>query len=168
MCHICTCHAQECKKDYDYVSVTICDHLWLFVTTVTKTATFELQLRAATFAAQLWASLMNNLTRTLGEAISIPCIRFEFTPARSSWMVQQLQYPLRLAYATTFHGCVGLILDKTVIDTRSDVFSHGQLYTSISHVRNRNDSRVLCNEHENADPMHLHITTNVVYRELLS
>ena len=111
--------------------------------------------------------IMNNLTGALGEAISIPRIRFEFTPANSSWTIQRLQYPLRLAYASTFHGCVGLTLDKSAVDSRSDVFAHGQLYTSISRVRNRNDTRVLRNEYETPDPTHDHITANVVYKDLL-
>ena len=65
----------------------------------------------------------------------IPRICFEFTPARSMWMIQRLQYPLQLAYATTFHGCVGLTLDRTFINMQLDVFIHRQLYTSISRVR---------------------------------
>jgi hypothetical protein len=36
-------------------------------------------------------------------------------------------FPLRPAYATTFNGCQGPKLDKTVLDLRCDVFVHGQL-----------------------------------------
>ncbi|KAI8814704.1 hypothetical protein BJ742DRAFT_665935, partial [Cladochytrium replicatum] len=35
------------------------------------------------------------------------------------------QYPIQLAYATTFNSCT---LDKVMVDLRKLVFSHGQLY----------------------------------------
>lgn len=106
---------------------------------------------------------MNNLTGAIGQPISIPHIHFQFTPAKSTWTIQHLQYSLRLAYATTFHGCI----DKTIIDSRSKVFAHGQLYTSISCVHNQNDTWVLCNEMEDPDPTHKHMTANVIYKDLL-
>ena len=43
-------------------------------------------------------------------------INFEFNPNRSSWTVVQRQFPLRLAYATTFNSSQGLTLDRAVID----------------------------------------------------
>ena len=111
--------------------------------------------------------LINNLTGHLSEPLCLPRIRFEFSPPKSSWTVQRIQFPLRLAYASTFHGCVGLTLDRTVLDTRTDVFTHGQLYTSLSRVRNRADTRLLCKEspepYENPHPL----TTNIVYKDLL-
>jgi hypothetical protein len=111
--------------------------------------------------------LINNLTGDISEPLSLPRIRFEFTPPNSSWTIHRIQFPLRLAYATTFHGCVGLTLDKTVLDTRTDVFTHGQLYTSLSRVRNRNDTRLLRNETNTPDDDHLHLTKNIVYKQLL-
>jgi hypothetical protein len=108
--------------------------------------------------------VINNLTGTISDPLCIPRIRFEFTPAHCSWTVHRIQFPLRLAYATTFHGCVGLTLDKTVLDTRTDVFTHGQLYTSLSRVRNRTDTRLL---HNTDDIEHLHITKNIVFQDLL-
>jgi hypothetical protein len=111
--------------------------------------------------------LINNLTGHIGDPLCIPRIRFEFTPPNSSWTIQRIQFPLRLAYATTFHGCVGLTLDKTVLDTRIDVFTHGQLYTSLSRVRNHTDTRLLCNKIFTPDEDHLHLTTNVIYKNLL-
>lgn len=111
--------------------------------------------------------VINNLTGDISDPLCIPRIRFEFTPIHCSWTVHRVQFPLRLAYATTFHGCVGLTLDKTVLDTRSDVFTHGQLYTSLSRVRNRAHTRLLRNEANEPDDEHLHLTTNIVYKDLL-
>ncbi|KZO90372.1 hypothetical protein CALVIDRAFT_461514, partial [Calocera viscosa TUFC12733] len=71
----------------------------------------------------------------LGEELHcIPRIRFQFKPYRSSWTVVRVQLPLRLAYATTYNSCQGLTLDRTVLDCRSDVFAHGQLYTALTRV----------------------------------
>jgi hypothetical protein len=72
-----------------------------------------------------------------------------------------VQFPLHLAYACTFNGCVGLTLDKAVLDQRSPVFAHGQLYMALSRVQSRDDCRVLFNEGDGPE------TENVVYRELL-
>ena len=105
--------------------------------------------------------VINNRDGSLGTVHCIPRIRFEFNPPYSSWTIRRLQFPLRLAYACTFNGCVGLTLDKAVLDQRSPVFAHGQLYTALSRVRSREDCRVLFNEGDGPE------TENVVYRELL-
>jgi ATP-dependent exoDNAse (exonuclease V) alpha subunit len=39
-----------------------------------------------------------------------------------------------------FNSCQGLTFDSVVIDGRTDVFAHGQLYTALSRVRNRADA----------------------------
>lgn len=106
--------------------------------------------------------VINNRTGQLGDTHCIPRIRFQFTPTRASWTVHRLQFPLRLAYACTFNGSQGLTLDKTVLDVRSDVFAHGQLYTALSRIRIRSDSRVLLSEGSVQ-----HDTANVVYKDLL-
>jgi len=89
-------------------------------------------------------------------------INFEFNPNRSSWTVLRKQFPLRLAYATTFNSSQGLTLDRMVIDLRQGVFAHGQLYTALSRIRHRDHGRALFS------PTNLlGQTTNVVSRELL-
>jgi hypothetical protein len=105
--------------------------------------------------------VIDNRTNTLGDVHCIPRIRFQFNPAYSSWTVQRVQFPLRLAYACTFNSCVGLTLDKTVVDQRTPVFAHGQLYTALSRVRTRADCRVFFNVGKGPDAV------NVVYKELL-
>lgn len=105
--------------------------------------------------------VIDNRTNTLGEVHCIPRIRFQFNPAYSSWTVQRVQFPLRLAYACTFNSCVGLTLDKAVVDQRTAVFAHGQLYTALSRVRTRTDCRLFFNVGDGPDAV------NVVYKELL-
>ncbi|KAF7133746.1 hypothetical protein CNMCM5793_005100 [Aspergillus hiratsukae] len=92
----------------------------------------------------------------------LPRITFEFRPHRANWTVQRRQFPLRLAYATTFNSCQGLTLDRVVLDLTMPVFAHGQLYTSLSRVRRGADIRILRNPWERDEP-----TLNVVYRDLL-
>jgi PIF1-like helicase len=105
--------------------------------------------------------VIDNRTGRLGKTHCIPRINFEFYLAHASWTVLRKQIPLRLAYACTFNGCLGLTLDKSVLDLRSPVFAHGQLYTALSRVRRREDSRVLLlDEFEKT-------TRNVVYKDML-
>ncbi|KAG2745962.1 hypothetical protein P692DRAFT_20740374 [Suillus brevipes Sb2] len=101
--------------------------------------------------------LLNNL-----EHHCIPRITFSFRPICSSWTVNRKQFPLRLAYATTFNGCQGLTLSCTVLDLRTDVFAHSQIYTSLSHVKRREDTLCLfADGNENSD------CVNIVYKSLL-
>lgn len=75
-----------------------------------------------------------------GEIYCLPRITFSFNPARSSWSVNCKQFPLRLAYATTFNGSQGLTLQRAVVD---DGLAHGQSYTALASVRHRRDIRTL-------------------------
>jgi len=92
----------------------------------------------------------------------LPRITFDFQPQRTSWTVQRRQFPLRLAYATTFNSCQGLTLDKVVLDLTDPVFAHGQLDTSLSRVRQSSDIRILLSEN-NQDCQ----TANIVHHQLL-
>ena len=105
--------------------------------------------------------LIDNRTNSFTVTHCIPRIRFEFLPAHASWTVQRVQFPLRVAYACTFNGCVGLTLDKTVLDLRTPVFAHSQLYTALSRVRCRADTRLLFDLAGGPE------TENVVYKDLL-
>lgn len=92
----------------------------------------------------------------------LPRINFDFHPQHTSWTVERSQFPLRLAYATTFNSCQGLTLDKVVLDLTNPVFAHGQLYTSLSRVRRGSDIHVLLSpDNESCQ------TINVVHPQLL-
>ena len=88
----------------------------------------------------------------------IPRIIFDFRPPYVSYTVRRKQFPLRLAYSTTFNSCQGLTFDMVVIDAH--IFAHGQLYTAISRVRTQHDAWVFMPE----DRLDL---ANVVYPKLL-
>ncbi|KAG1784745.1 uncharacterized protein HD556DRAFT_199881 [Suillus plorans] len=85
------------------------------------------------------SSIHRNPTYTF-ESYCISRITFSFHPNRSSWTVNPRQFPLRPAYATTFNGCQGLTLARTVHDLQKDLFAHGQLYTALSRVRGRSSN----------------------------
>jgi len=70
------------------------------------------------------------------------------------------QFPLALAYMMTFHSCRGLTLDEIGVDLTNPVFTHGQLYTALSRIRNQNSGCVLL-------PPNQQLTTNVMYNEIL-
>ena len=89
-------------------------------------------------------------------------ISFNFSPPGSDWTVTRKQFPLRLSYATTFNGCQGLTLDRSVLDLRVDPFAHGQLYTALSRVTCRRNTITLFSESNEEKS-----TANVVYRKLL-
>lgn len=90
----------------------------------------------------------------------IPRINFDFQPRFVSYTIRRKQFPLKLAYATTFNSCQGLTFDRVAIDGRCDVFAHGQLYTALSRVRSRNDAIIFVPD-DRPD------LANVVYRTLL-
>jgi hypothetical protein len=112
---------------------------------------------------QVWTqSQVPNTADAEVSTFCLPRITFEFHPHRANWTVQRRQFPLRLAYATTFNSCQGLTLDQVVLDLTMPVFAHGQLYTSLSRVRSGADIRILRDPAERDQP-----TLNIVYHNLL-
>jgi hypothetical protein len=73
----------------------------------------------------------------------IPRIIFDFRPPFLKFTIRRKQFPLRLAYATTFNSCQRLTFNHVIIDGRNDVFAHGQLYTALLRVRSRHDAILL-------------------------
>lgn len=76
------------------------------------------------------------------QTFCLPRINFDFQPRFVSYTIRRKQFPLKLAYATTFNSCQGLTFDRVALDARCDVFAHGQLYTALSRVRSRYDAIV--------------------------
>jgi hypothetical protein len=93
------------------------------------------------------------------QELLIPRIHFT-EKLHSGHTLLRKQFPLAAAYATTFHSCQGLTLDRVGIDLTIPVFAHGQLYTALSRIRTRYHAKVLM-------PPNAQTTTNVVYKEIL-
>ncbi|KAG8983330.1 hypothetical protein FRB93_007309 [Tulasnella sp. JGI-2019a] len=70
--------------------------------------------------------------------VLLPHIAFEHNLHSGHTLVRR-QFPIAPAYATTFNSCQGLTLNCVGVDATKPVFSHGQLYTTLSRVRSRND-----------------------------
>ncbi|CAG8769459.1 3928_t:CDS:2, partial [Cetraspora pellucida] len=68
----------------------------------------------------------------------LPRITFLFRSSHFPFKIRRHQFPLRLAYSSTFNSSQGLTLDRVVLDLHTLVFSHGQLYTALTRVRQRN------------------------------
>jgi len=58
-------------------------------------------------------------------------------------------FPLTLGYATTFNSCQGLNLDHVGVNLTDPVFSHGQLYTTLSHIPDRTYAVIWMHHQEN-------------------
>lgn len=87
-------------------------------------------------------------SQTTGEEKQIFClprITFEFGPRCANWTVRRGQFPLCLAYATTFNSFQGLKLDPVVRNSTMAVFALGQLYISLSRTRRGAEIQILQN-----------------------
>jgi hypothetical protein len=94
-----------------------------------------------------------------GQEFILPRISFSHQLSSGHTLLRH-QFPLAPAYCTTFHSCQGLTYNCIGIDLTLPVFTHGQLYTALSRVRQRRDAKVCVREGEA-------VTRNVTYPELL-
>jgi hypothetical protein len=62
---------------------------------------------------------------------------------RQDAIVQRKQFPIRICYAVTIHKSQASTLQRVVVDLRSGVFDHGQLYVALSRVRKASDLMIL-------------------------
>lgn len=102
---------------------------------------------------------IRRLTGHVVEDLLIPRITFTHNLAQGHTLLRK-QFPLSLAYATTFNSCQGLTLDRVGIDCTRPVFSHGQLYTALSRIKMRDHGLVRLPPGETT-------TKNVTYPEIL-
>jgi hypothetical protein len=65
----------------------------------------------------------------------LPRICFEVEAPGSITFLRR-QFPLKLAYALTTNKSQGQTLNRVLLDTRKEVFAHGQAYVACSRVRN--------------------------------
>jgi ATP-dependent DNA helicase PIF1 len=86
----------------------------------------------------------------------------------------RVQLPFRLAFAITFNKSQGQTLDRVGLLLREPAFSHGQLYTAFSRVKQMESIRVLIKDIPYRDKRQGKIanfdgvyTQNIVYKEIL-
>ena len=112
----------------------------------------------------------------------IPRIIFSFAMTRRNpFVINRLQFPLRLAYAMTFNKSQGQTLEKVLIDGTAQhlpgrgsingAFMHGHCNVALSRVRNRESLAILVDETNLVtDPTtgkRAARTTNIVCRKIL-
>ena len=93
------------------------------------------------------------------EDIVIPCITFSYVLSSGHTLLHR-QFPLALAYSTTFHSCQGQTYDRIGVDLTKPVFTHGQLYTALSRVRQREHTLVRLKPNQNS-------TQNITFHDIL-
>ena len=101
-----------------------------------------------------------------GRCFPLPRICFRWPLARGTTNIIRRQYPLRLAYASTFNGAQGSTLIRCVLDSRTSPFTHGHLYVALSRVQDRHSIRVLTSL-ERCTDAGIALTKNIVWKELL-
>ena len=103
----------------------------------------------------------------VGRRVFIPKINLEPSDTGYNFTFRRLQFPVKLSYSMTIHKSQGQSLVYVGIYLKSDVFTHGQLYTALSRVQNKENLKIevggvtrIRNEKV--------LVRNVVYPELLN
>ena len=101
-----------------------------------------------------------------GRQFPLPRICFKIELAKGAGSMTRRQYPLRPAYAGTFHSAQGATLLRCVVDVRKSPFVHGQLYSALARVQGRASLRILIDA-DHCDNAGVPLTRNIVWKELL-
>jgi ATP-dependent DNA helicase PIF1 len=100
----------------------------------------------------------------VGEEVLIPRIALNTTDVKWPFTLQRRQFPVRLCYAMTINKSQGQTLSRVGLYLKGPVFTHGQLYVTVSRSTSRNGLIILI---ENEDASCGSQTRNVVYKEVL-
>ncbi|XP_019086315.1 PREDICTED: uncharacterized protein LOC104720511 [Camelina sativa] len=100
---------------------------------------------------------------TVGNKVVIP--RIILSPPDQKWpfKLKRRQFPLRLSYAMTINKSQGQSLEQVGIYLPKPIFSHGQLYVTLSRVTSEGGLKVLNMEEEAT-----HTIKNIVYKEVFN
>lgn len=111
-----------------------------------------------------------------GEVVLIPRIRLKPSNAHAefSFILERLQFPVRLAFAITINKSQGQTAKWVGLDLRSSVFAHGQLYVALSRATSSRRIKVLLDSTDldnqsdtGTPPLPNSRTKNIVYPEVL-
>jgi len=89
----------------------------------------------------------------------IPRVSLSPSDADIPFRMTRLQFPVRVSFAMTINKSQGQTFDKAGVFLQEPVFTHGQLYVSLSRVRTKEGLKVFCKDKS---------TANVVYTEVLN
>ena len=96
--------------------------------------------------------------------VFIPRIKFIPEAGEYSYDWARLQFPVRVAFATTINKSQGQTLSKVGVWLPSPVFSHGQLYVACSRVGNPDNLHIAIKQELGQQ---MNQTDNVVFKEVL-
>ena len=94
------------------------------------------------------------------KSVLIPRITLIPSETQFPFTLKRRQFPIRPCFAMTMNKAQGQTLDFAGVYLPEDVFSHGQLYVTLSRVQNSTCLAVLTNNMDG-------YTKNIVYREVL-
>jgi len=91
----------------------------------------------------------------------IPRFTLSTLPGTLPFILTRKQFPIKVSFAMTINKSQGRsLLNKVAVDLRNPVFTHGQLYVSISRATSANGMTILLPENTTQ-------TQKVVYPEVL-
>uniref|UniRef100_A0A1I7T216 ATP-dependent DNA helicase n=1 Tax=Caenorhabditis tropicalis TaxID=1561998 RepID=A0A1I7T216_9PELO len=133
-------------------------------------ATWTVQWHSADVREVIYFSI-NHPTTTSPKQVFLH--RVKMTPSGTKTNPAEftrLQYPIRLAYASTVNKSQGMTLSRCGLVLHSNVFSHGQLYVAMSRVRRADDFRLWHYRRHINDDFHVMggiLVRNVVFKDVL-
>ena len=92
--------------------------------------------------------------------------RITLSPSESKWpfILKRHQYPILLCFAMTINKSQGQSLQHVGLFLPKQVFTHGQLYVTVSRVTTKNG---LCILTADEDQPNENMILNIVYKEVL-
>jgi hypothetical protein len=115
--------------------------------------------------------------KTIGEetarTIPLPRIPFKFCLKYvNSYQLTRMQFPLRVAYAMTYNKSQSQTLVKVLLDIKNPPFSHGQLYVTLSRVRDSTKIAMYVRDDQFVQSMdaktgYMPTIDNIAYQEVL-
>jgi len=115
--------------------------------------------------------------KTIGEetarTIPLPRIPFKFRlKYGNSYQLTRMQFPLRVAYAMTYNKSQSQTLVKVLLDIKIPPFSHGQLYVTLSRVRDSKKIAMYVRDDQLVQSMdaktgYMPTIDNIAYQEVL-
>ncbi|KAG8370301.1 hypothetical protein BUALT_Bualt14G0102700 [Buddleja alternifolia] len=101
----------------------------------------------------------------MGEEVLIPRIVLTTTASQTFVPMKRRQFPVKLAFAMTINKSQGQTLDRVGLYLPNPIFTHGQLYVTLSRVTNPLGLKILiCNR----PGVPRNCTRNIVYPEVLA